>query len=381
MQRVAVFSGAFDPIHAGHLRVMEDVLTLGKADQVLLLPNAAPPYAKPQASLHHVRAMVRMAIDGISGVALAEPSLHGNLRDTVEALEALRKHMKPAQLLYIIGADKLAGLLHWRRASRLFALCDVLVYPRAGYDGRELVLFSKAHGIRAELLPGAPVEVRSADVRTLVQQFSDAQGLILRSVAKHIALHGLYQPPYERMLKEQLPPKRFAHTLGVRDLAVDLAYTHGLNMQKAAVAALMHDCAKDMKLSQLQAIAAEYRLTDDPLKLASNALLHGPVGAVMARAKYGVTDAEVLGAIRWHTTGRPGMTPLELCLFVADKAEAGRADYPGLQEIRQLMRSDLRLAALHSMRGTAAHVQQQGLPFGAFAQSALDDLVRAVRPL
>ncbi len=381
MRRIGIFGGAFDPIHMGHLRVIRDVLNLSKVDEVMLMPNAAPPYRKPQADLQHVRAMAEIATQGMDNVSLVDQGLVENAEDTVQLVTTLRKRYKDAQITYIIGADKLAGLLHWRQASKLFSLCDLLVYQRAGYNGQDLILFAIAHGIRAQLLPGAPIEVYSALVRSRVEKLSDAEGMLIPQVAHYIARHGLYQPPWERMVKQQLTPRRFAHTLGVRDLAVDLALQHGLPMQKASAAALLHDCAKCMKLGQLQAIAREYRLTDDPRVLKSNALLHGPVGAVMARAKYGVTDERVLDAIRWHTTGRAKMTGLELCLFVADKAEAGRPDYPGLSEIRELMYTDLRLAALRSMRGTAAHVKDSGQTYSPHTQLAMEDLLRVVRPL
>lgn len=363
----------------GHLRVVWDVLAQNKVDTVILMSNDAAPYRKPKAGIAHVRAMADIATAGMDNVMLAPKEVLENAKDTVEMVLLMRKHHKDARISYIIGADKLAGLLHWRRAGKLFSLCDLIVYPRAGFAGQELIVFAIAHGIRAQMLPGAPVEVHSSLVRSSIGQLSDADGMVPPEVARYIALNGLYQPPYQQRVQQQLSPRRLNHTLGVRDLAVDLAFTHGLPMQKAAVAALLHDGAKGMKLSQLQAIAREYRLTDDPMTLDSSALLHGPVGAVMARLKHGVTDEGILGAIRWHTTGRPRMSGLELCLFVADKAEPGRADYPGLAEIRQLMTRDLKLAALRSMRGTEAYAQKTGQPFSPWTKAAMEDLARNAR--
>ena len=69
-------------------------------------------------------------------------------------------------------------------------------------------------------------------------------------------------------------------------------------------------------------------------------LLHGPVAAELARRELGVEDTEVLDAIREHTTGRPGMGPLSLVLYVADKIEPAR-DYPSVENLRRLAHQDL----------------------------------------
>ena len=97
--------------------------------------------------------------------------------------------------------------------------------------------------------------------------------------------------------------------------------------------------------------------------LASGAMLHGPVGAYVAKKQFGIKDEEILNAIRNHTIGRPGMSPMELCIFVADATELGREDYPGLQQIRRLARESLPAAALYSLRRTREYVEKSGRPF------------------
>lgn len=380
MRRIGIFGGAFDPVHLGHTGVIRDAMAHSGFHQMILLPNQAPPYSKPLAPMGHVRAMIGIAIQGMEGVSLADRSLSDSAQDTVDMVRGLVKAHGNAQVSYVIGADKLAGLLHWRKAHKLFALCELLVYPRRGDDAQEMVTFANAHGIRARLLPCPPVTTRAALARQRLAQWSDAEGMLAPKVAHYIARYGLYQRPLQAMVKPHLSPDRLAHTLRGRDLAVDLALHHGLPMQKAAAAALLHDCAKGMSLSDLRAIARKHRLTQDTLTLSSNALLHGLVGAVLAREKYGVKDRQVLDAIRYHTTGRARMTGLELCLFVADKAEAGRPDYTGLTDIRALMYRDLRLAALRSMMGTASHVRGKGQPYSPQTQAAIDYLLREVRP-
>lgn len=63
-------------------------------------------------------------------------------------------------------------------------------------------------------------------------------------------------------------------------------------------------------------------------------MLHAKVGAMLAKVKYDIDDEEVLGAIRWHTTGKPNMNLLEKIVYVADYIEPRRDKAPNLKEIR-----------------------------------------------
>lgn len=374
MRRRGIFSGSFDPIHLGHERIMRDVLEKTIVDEIIIVPSGTIPYRRPVVDLAHLKAMASLAIRNNPHVSIADDRLLKGSATTVDTLRAIVRSEPEAQHFYIIGADKLAGILHWREVGRIFELCELIVYPRVGYDAQELCGVAAGQGARLQLLRVPPVNMSSSLVRTQISLLSDAGDMIRPEVARYIALHGLYAPDYQKRIRSQMTQHRLTHTLGVRDLAVELAFHHHLPMQKAAVAALLHDCAKCMKLSQLQAVAERYQLTEDRAALASNALLHGMVGALLAQVKYGVHDEDVLNAIRYHTTGRAQMSPLELCVFVADAAERSRGDYPGLEAIRQAMWVDLRRAALISMEGTQARLQANGQALGGDTLQAIADL-------
>lgn len=374
MRRVAVFAGAFDPIHEGHISVLNAVMSLGKTDEIILLPSTAPPYRKPVIQAKPLRELCKTAIRDLTGVRLADEKPLKSGQSIIEAIKAIKAKSGETEYLYIVGADKLAGLLHWSKVPKLFRLCRFLVYPRAGYEAGEIIRFASTHGLKAELLDMPEVNISSAMVREELNKLSDAPGMLDRETARLIALQGLYQTPYAVMMKPYVSQRRYAHTLGVRDLAVELAYEHGLPMQAAAAAALLHDCAKEMKLGMMQAMADHYQLCEYPGEMESNALLHGKIAAVFAARKYNVHDPDVLNAIRYHTTGRPGMSPLELCVFVADKAEKGRKSYPGLDEIRLLMHRDLEAAALLSMRSTRKYVAMMGQAYSEETDAAINYL-------
>ena len=116
----------------------------------------------------------------------------------------------------------------------------------------------------------------------------------------------------------------------------------------------------------------------DAQAMGSNALLHGPVGAQIARMRYHVSDTHILNAIRYHTTGRAGMNALELAIFVADAIEPTRK-YPGLELVREQAQEDLRLAALTSLAGTQEFVKTKGLSESPLSLMAIADLRARLR--
>ena len=131
-----------------------------------------------------------------------------------------------------------------------------------------------------------------------------------------------------RELESELAYGRFVHTLDVASTAAGLAMCYGADLDKAETAGLLHDCTKCMNLSKMLKICDKAGLNLSDFERNSVSLLHSKAGAVLAQAKYGVKDEDILNAIRYHTTGRPGMSLLEKIIFVADYIEPGRDSAP-----------------------------------------------------
>ena len=167
-------------------------------------------------------------------------------------------------------------------------------------------------------------------------------------------------PRWVGKLAASLKPGRFAHSLSVAWMSRRLAHVHGLDPLKAEQAGLLHDCAKCLPLDEMQRIAVDHSLTDDPELLASGALLHSVVGSWVAREDYGMTDPDVLEAISYHNTGYPGMTRLDMCVCLSDSIEPLREAYPRLEQIRALAETSLERALLLSLEGTADFVTSRG---------------------
>ncbi|SRR5258708_4792923 len=164
----------------------------------------------------------------------------------------------------------------------------------------------------------------------------------------------------QETLKSRLKPGRYQHTLGVVKTAARLARRHGVGEKKVSTAAWLHDCAKALSRDEMEKLLSAAKA--DPQERALPPLWHAPVGALLARRVYGVQDPEILRAIRFHSTGSPGMTRLQKVLFVADYIEPGRPSWPELKSLRALAGRDLNLAFLDVLRCKLLDLLESGRP-------------------
>lgn len=116
---------------------------------------------------------------------------------------------------------------------------------------------------------------------------------------------------------------RFQHVLRVEEMAVALAEKWGVDAEKASVAALTHDYAKERSDADFLAKIAEKQLDPDLVNWGNN-VWHGIVGAEMVKDELGIENEDILTAIRQHTTGAPYMTTLSQIIYMADYIESGR---------------------------------------------------------
>lgn len=152
--------------------------------------------------------------------------------------------------------------------------------------------------------------------------------------------------------------KRYEHTLSVAYTAANLAACHGGDIEKALTAGMLHDCAKGMADHKLLDICEKHHIAVSKEERKKPSLLHAKVGSYLAHKKYKVADQDILNAICYHTTGRPGMSLLEKIIFVADYMEPGRRQAPRLEQIRKMSYVDLDQAVLTILEDTLAYLRE-----------------------
>lgn len=144
-----------------------------------------------------------------------------------------------------------------------------------------------------------------------------------------------------KKIKHTLDKHRYQHTIGVSYTAAALAMNYDEDMRKAELAGLLHDCAKYMPGDEMLKLCKDYQIKVAEIEQKNLFLLHAKLGSYMAEHIYGVTDKDILNAIKWHTTGHPDMKTLEKIIFIADYIEPNRTEAPNLREIRHQAFTDL----------------------------------------
>lgn len=369
-QRIGILGGSFDPVHRGHIAAALGILNADYVDRLLVIPSGRPGYKSCSASAED---RWKMLVAACSCDKRLVPSRLELDRDgttyAVDTLLAVRKEYPDAKLFYIIGSDTLMTLHHWLRMDEVFRLCSFLVIPREEDSvicGREISRLS-AMGGNFRLLPPSSVRISSSSIRAVLAGGGTPDDLN-PAVLEYCRCKGLYNAPgrldhideWIDKLFAALKPRRFAHSLSVAAASALLAVRFGEDPLKAEQAGLLHDCAKCLPLKEMQRIAVDNSLTEDPDVLSSDALLHSIVGACLAQQEYGMEDPDVLEAISFHNTGYPGMSRLAMCVCLADYMEPLRESFPVLEEVRALSRVSLEKALLLSLESTVNYVLARG---------------------
>lgn len=175
-------------------------------------------------------------------------------------------------------------------------------------------------------------------------------------------------------IKKRLNPDRLYHSLNVADEAKKLAKHYGADEQKAFTAGLLHDILKNTPDSELLQYFERNGIMLTETERASRKTWHAMAGADFLRRELHVTDEEILSAVRWHTTGRAGMTLLDKVLFIADFISADR-DYPGVERMREKAYVSLEDAMLEGLQFTINELVENAWPVHEDSIRAYNELV------
>lgn len=163
---------------------------------------------------------------------------------------------------------------------------------------------------------------------------------------------------YRKIIRPLLSEQRFHHSLCVSRAAKELALRYGADAEKAEIAGLLHDIMKDLPQEEQLALMGRYGIRLTELERSAPKLWHAMLGAAYIKNELKIDDAEILDAVRYHTTGRENMTRMDKVLFIADFISADR-DYPGVEALRAAAKKDLDTAMLEGMAYTIGDLAKQ----------------------
>ena len=362
IRSLAILGGSFDPIHYGHLRAAETVKEEFNVDKVIFLPTGKAPH-KSSIGLDDIEHRYLMSV----AATLSNPDFAVSRMEldragtsyTVDTLSEIRKVCAAdIPIYFIVGADSLLDMAGWKDPETLFSLCSFIVLARPGIDIdatekaienlREL-FNAKIYFLRDFFYP-----VSSTELRERVKGNVSIKYYVPETVETYIHKNGLYADAAREMrmdltsvdeyLRKNLSPQRYNHTQGVADQAVKLAKLYGADEDKAYVAGLLHDIAKEIPLEQKLTLCAEYGIEVDEIMRSQPDLTHSFLSAAIAKSVFGIDDNDMLNAISYHTTGRHGMSLLEKILLLADITEPNRGRSKEIDDLRQLAQLNLNKA-------------------------------------
>lgn len=161
-------------------------------------------------------------------------------------------------------------------------------------------------------------------------------------------------------LKESLSEKRYNHSVSVMNKAIELAKIYGEDEDEAAIAGILHDIAKEISFEESLEIAEKCGVIIDEIERVNQKLIHGKIGAALAKEKYNVSP-RIQKAIEYHTETNSDMDMLAKIIFVADKVEDTRkSDENGIQEEREMSKIDIDKTIILIIDGTIKKLLDKG---------------------
>jgi len=193
---VVVFGGTFDPVHAGHISIADQVLRATDADQVWFMPAGRPALrGTPVAGVDDRLALLRAAVAGRTEFVVRDDEARRDAPSyTVDTMRALRGQHPDVSFSLLIGADAARSMPRWERARDLLRAADFVIVNRAGVkelDDDEAIALGFAPGRRRLLRVESP-DISASDVRRRAAAGESLAGLVPPAVERLIAERGLY---------------------------------------------------------------------------------------------------------------------------------------------------------------------------------------------
>lgn len=318
--KIAVLGGSFDPVHAGHMQIAKEALKMGM-DEVWLMPTHDTPLkSRSLSDEHHRLAMLKRASAPYRHIRVCTMELERQgISYTVDTARMLKAHYPNDQFFWLIGSDQALQLSRWKEIDTLLQLVRIVVFSRQ--DVR---------------MPKTPYPLLFQPMRLVAvssTQIREGRGwhYVPEAVKTYISANRLY---LESFVKGHMSEKRYAHSVRVAQLSVQLARAHQLDEGIAYEAGMLHDLCKEMPKAEMRIwmrqLFPQY-LHEAP------AIWHGYLGSVFAHRAYGCRSRQVRCAIYHHVKG-DSTQPYAMITYCADKLEWGRG-YDSSEQIALCMRS------------------------------------------
>ena len=354
--RIGIYGGAFNPVHKGHVKLAQEVKTKAHLDKIIIMPSGQSPHKSSGGLIDssHRLEMCRLAFDSEDYIVSDLEIKREGKSYTVDTVTELKKIYPEDELFLIMGSDMLLCFDRWYRYEDILSMVTICATTRQGDISLAQLREYSRDVLKKDVLviDFEPFECSSTKVRSALLSGDDASDLLPVKVLSYIIEKGLYTDEYtdiRKILKGKLDDYRYIHSIGVADSARDLAKIYGADEEKAYLAGLLHDVAKNMSKDEQLQLMEKGGITLSQAEKNNPALWHAMAGECYLRLEMGITDPEILGSVRYHTTGKAWMSLMEKIIYIADYISAER-NYPDVEVMRDLsLNHSLEEASLYSL--------------------------------
>ncbi len=366
--RIGIFGGTFNPVHRGHRNLVLKIKNFAKLDRIIIVPTCTPPHKQGKQladGMHRIKMCEMMFSEEYFTVSDIEIKRQGKSY-TYDTLCEFKSMFPEDELFLIIGSDMLLSFDKWYRYRDILSMATLCVASRdsdtEGYD--RLTAYARdTLGLDSEkgdifIADIEPYVCSSTDIREVVALGIDSLfvcEVTSREINDYMRVNLLYDSnfiEYKRLLRGMLDDYRFLHSLNVAESAYLLAMSYGGDEDKAYLAGLLHDIMKNATKEEQLQIMEKGGIILKSAEKNNPKLWHAIAGECYLRCEMGITDPEILGSVRYHTTGKDGMSLMEKIIYIADYISFER-DYPDVETMRSLSAAQsLEDAAIYSLQYT-----------------------------
>ncbi len=335
---VALFGGSFNPVHNDHVKIANALIEELSLDKLYIIPTFIAPHKLNAEVLSGEQRfqMLKLAFEGNDKVEISDYELtKGGISYSYETVEHFSNALNPTNLYFIVGSDMLDNFPTWKYPERILSKATLVAVERRNGEYNDELSIKKINDLYGKAVKTVKVfgeTVSSTKVRVYAKLNLSLDELVPEKAKKYIEKNALYEgDELYKSIVSYLPEKRRVHTAGVILMATSLAKRMGEDGKKAEISALLHDIAKYEKVEDYP----EFSLPDNT----PSDIIHQYLGEHIIRTRLGVTDQEILNAVKYHTTGRADMTLLEKIVYIADLLEPSRK-FLGVAKLREEIKKD-----------------------------------------
>lgn len=378
--KTAVFGGAFNPVHIGHVQLVDELCRELNFDRILIIPSKLSPHKSSSGLIsgEHRLKMCKIAFKNQPKAQISDIEMKRDGKSyTVDTLKILKKKYPDDELYLICGSDMFMSFQEWRDYEKILKNAVICGIKRGDEDEKAMEKqknMLEKKGAKVYLTFAKVADISSTEIRTDLQKgdLTSAKKYLPSGVFEYVTENSLYkyQPSLlelkvkyddlHGLLKKRLTFKRYYHSVNVAAKAYELALKYGADAEKAYYAGLAHDICKNESKENTLKLFEKFGIILDNVTFAEPKLWHAVAGAAYIEHILNVSDSEIISAVRYHTTGRANMTLLEKIIYISDFVSDER-DFDGVDEIRKSLEDGLDSALLTASRFTVLDLCERSI--------------------